>query len=149
MHDQHAITYKNVASKLYRFLPEEINLAFEDFEELLTKHGYHTTGEMFFAIMSNPFDELMVAEIFFVMEEDRMELRKDENVNFRSYFFVKEMVMTRALEEFEMSSQEKFWEILNYIKTKDQVQTTPIFVDYKQTTKGTTFVEMSAGMSRY
>ena len=57
--------------------------------------------------------------------------------------------MTRAIEEVEMSSQEKFWEVLNYIQAENQVQTTPIFVDYKQTTNGTTFVEMSAGMSRY
>ena len=66
VNDKHAISYKNVVSKLYRFLPEEIHMAFEDFEGLLTKHGYNTTGDMFFAIMSNPFDELMVAEIFFV-----------------------------------------------------------------------------------
>ncbi|WP_240189786.1 DUF5085 family protein [Bacillus sp. P14.5] len=149
MYDQHAISYRNTASKLYRFLPEEINLAFEDFEALLTKHGYHTTGDMFFAIMSNPFDELMIAEIFFVVEEGRVELPEEEKVNFRSYFFVKDMVMTRALEEVEISSQEKFWEILNYIESEEQIQTTPIFVNYKQTSKGTTFVEMSAGMSRY
>ncbi|MDL4841962.1 DUF5085 family protein [Aquibacillus rhizosphaerae] len=146
MYDHHAISYKNVASKLYRFLPEEIHLAFEDFEALLTKHGYHPTGDMFFAIMSNPFDQLMVAELFFVVEEGQVELPKEENVSFRSYFFVKDMVMTIAFEELEISSQEKFWEVLNYIESEDQVQTTPIFVGYKQTSKGTTFVEMSAGI---
>ncbi|MEW4306159.1 DUF5085 family protein [Rossellomorea marisflavi] len=142
----HTLTYMNVASKLYRFAPEELEMAFEDFAGILENNGYNPTGDLFFCIISNPLeDEIMTAEIFLPIEEDRIDLPESENVHFRSYFYLKDMVMSRVMENFDEFSQYTFWEIVECIERSNQTQSTPMFVVYKQSPSGKTYVEMSAG----
>lgn len=48
--ENHQIAYRNVASKYYNFVPEEIDLAFQDFDQILSSHGYNTADVMFFLL---------------------------------------------------------------------------------------------------
>jgi hypothetical protein len=139
------IAYRNVASKLYQFIPEEIELAINDFDKILSECGYHMDGRMFFSILSDPTEEVMIAEIFLPIEENRFKRRPDDEVHFHSYFFVDHMVMTRITEDFNEQSQVKFWELIDYLKKHDMTQRTPVFVEYKSSHSGKIYVEMSVG----
>lgn len=114
--ENHHIAHRNVVSKYYRFLPEEITAAFEDLDRILEKHGYHTNGNLFFTILSDPTDETMIAEIFMTIDEDHFQLETDEQIFFESYYSVYPMIMTRVTEDVEEQSQVKYWELMKYIQ---------------------------------
>ncbi|MFD1067903.1 hypothetical protein [Oceanobacillus locisalsi] len=66
----HHIAHRNVVSKYYSFLPDEIDIAINDFQEILERHGYHSDGRILFSILSDPTSEIMDAEIFLPITED-------------------------------------------------------------------------------
>lgn len=144
--DNHQLAYKNVASKLYNFAPEEIGLAISDFDQMLEQHGYEVDGPLFFSIISDPTAELMTAEIFRPLRESWFSVPASEDIVFRSYFLVKKMIMTRVLDNFNEISQVKFWELLEYAQKHQHSVRTPIFVEYKQSHAGKTYIEMSVGV---
>jgi hypothetical protein len=154
--ENHRIAYRNVASKIYQFYPEEIHLAITDFDEILRKHGYHSNGNTFFSIVSDPADEIMAAEIFLSIEESHFQIPEEENIFFRSYFSVEEshfqipeeeniffrsyfsvypMIMTRIVQHVEELSQVKYWELIEYMKNHNLKQRTPVFIDFKATSQ--------------
>ncbi|MFU0791769.1 MAG: hypothetical protein ACFWT6_17800 [Virgibacillus proomii] len=47
------IAYRNVASKDYRFIPEEMDLALKDFQSILEKNGYQLNGSVLFTIKNS------------------------------------------------------------------------------------------------
>lgn len=141
--ENHQIAYRNVASKLYRFVPEEMNLAISDFDNILSENGYHPDGRMFFSIISDPTDEVMTVEVFLSIEESQFHLNSDEEVNFHSYFSVNHMIMTRITDDFDEQSQVKYWELMDYLKRHHMTQKTPVFVEYKSSHSGQIYVEMS------
>lgn len=144
--ENHQIAYRNVASKLYNFLPEEIDVAISDFDSILDESGYHSDGTIFFSIISDPTAEVMTAEIFLPIEENNFVNRTEEEISFNSYFFIKPMLMTRIMDEFDEQSQVKYWELIDYIKGHNMSQKTPIFVEFKRSPAGRTYVEMSVGV---
>ncbi|MDM5333147.1 DUF5085 family protein [Ureibacillus composti] len=145
--EKHQITYRNVASKYYNFVPEEIHLAFEDFDRVLSKYGFNVANTMFFSIISDPTASVMTAEIFRPIEEsDFSAMPTSEGVNFRSYFSVDGMLMTRIMDQFDELSQVKYWELVKHIQENDFTQSSPIFVEYKRSHSGVVYVEMSVGV---
>ncbi len=144
--ENHQIAYRNVASKLYNFLPEEIDIAFNDFDLILTGHGYHPTGQLFFSIISDPTAEIMTAQIFLPVKESHFSLLKEEEVSFSSYFSVDNLLMTRVTEEYEVQSQVKYWELFSYMEAHNMTQKTPVFVQFKKTRSNRTYAEMSLGV---
>ena len=50
--ENHQIAYRNVTSKYYSFLPEEIDVAIEDFDRILSNYGFNTSGTMFFQLLA-------------------------------------------------------------------------------------------------
>ncbi|WP_054950396.1 DUF5085 family protein [Numidum massiliense] len=144
--ENHVIAHRNVASKLYRFVPEEIDLAMTDFDTILREHGYHTNGTLFFTIMSDPTAEIMTAELFLAIEEDDFDVDPEEEIQFHSYFFVDQMLMTRITADFNEQSQVQYWALIDYINKHDMSQRTPIFVVYKRSNAGEPYVEMSVGV---
>lgn len=144
--DNHQIAHRNVVSKYYNFLPEEIDVAIKDFDTILEKEGYHANGTLFFSIISDPTDEVMTAEIFLTIEEDNFTVQTDEDMFFRSYFLIKPMVMTRIMDDFDAKSQVKYWELINYIKRNGLQQQTPVLVEFKNSHLGRKYVEMSIGV---
>ncbi|WP_164216036.1 DUF5085 family protein [Virgibacillus sp. YIM 98842] len=144
--NNHQIAHRNVVSKYYNFLPEEIDVAIKDFDSILEEQGYHTNGTMFFSIISDPTEEVMTAEIFLTIDEDHFINKTEEEMFFRSYFLVSPMVMTRVMDNFDEVSQVKYWEIINYIKRNRLKQQTPMFVEFKNSHSGRNYVEMSVGV---
>lgn len=144
--ENHRIAYRNVASKIYQFYPEEIHVAITDFDEILRNHGYHSNGNTFFAILSAPTDEIMVAEIFLSIAEDHFQVPEDENIFFRSYFSIYLMIMTRIVQHIEEQSQVKYWELIEYMNNHNLKQRTPVFVGFKATKSGKIYAEMSVGI---
>nr|WP_106782998.1 DUF5085 family protein [Lysinibacillus timonensis] len=144
----HQITYRNVASKYYNFVPEEIELAFADFDQTLENYGFHVTDQLFFAIISDPTSPVMTAEIFRPIEEDNFTtMPKSEDIRFRSYFSVNGMLMTRITDQFDEQSQTKYWELVEHIQKNEIVQSSPVFVEFKRSHSGVAYVEMSVGVS--
>ncbi|KQL36827.1 MULTISPECIES: DUF5085 family protein [Bacillaceae] len=144
--ENHQIAYRNVASKLYNFLPEEIDIALKDFDTILTDHGYHPTGPIFFTIISDPTSEVMTAELFLPIAESQFSIPKEEEVNFRSYFYVNNLLSTRIINDFDVQSQVKYWELFDYMKEHNMTQKTPVFVQFKKTNSNRTYAEMSLGV---
>lgn len=144
--ENHQIAYRNVASKLYNFLPEEIDIALNDFDEILTGHGYHPTGVIFFSIISDPTAEVMTAQLFLPIAESHFTFPKEEEINFSSYFIVDNLLMTRVTENYEVQSQVKYWELFAYLKEHNMTQKTPVFVQFKKTRSNRTYAEMSLGV---
>ncbi len=146
--ENHQITYRNVASKYYNFLPEEIELAFADLDQTLEKYGFHVTDQLFFSIISEPTASVMTAEIFRPIEENDFSAMPDsEEIRFRSYFSVNRLIMTRIMDQFDEQSQVKYWELLGYIQKNELVQSSPVFVEFKRNHPGVVYVEMSVGVS--
>ncbi|NYF23600.1 DUF5085 family protein [Sporosarcina sp. JAI121] len=145
--ENHQIAYKNVASKYYNFVPAEIDLAIQDFDAILSGHGYHSVGKMFFSILSNPTAEVMTAKLFIPIEEYDFTIPKEEEINFNSYFLIDRMIMTRITDDFDARSQATFSELLTYIEAHEMSRKTPMFVEFKETNAGKTNVEMSVGVS--
>ncbi|WP_366249420.1 DUF5085 family protein [Terribacillus aidingensis] len=143
----HKFAYRNVASKYYAFRPEEIDKAMDDFREILEGSGLHLSGNMFFSIISDPQSEIMTAEIFLTVDEGTIKgyINPEEEVRFRSYFTLSPMLMTRIMEDFDQKSQEKYWELIGYLQVNQLEQSTPVFVEYKNSLSGINYVEMSVG----
>lgn len=144
--EDHQIAYRNIASKYYNFLPEEIDIAIKDFDTILSDHGLNFGGIIFFSIISDPTAEVMTAKLFIGIEENQFNIPKDEEVGFSSYFFINRMLMTRIIGEFETASQVEYWALIDYIKKHELIQKTPIFVEIKRSHEGQTYVEMSVGV---
>ena len=145
--ENHQIAYRHVASKLYNFVPEEIEIAFQDFDRILTKYGYHPSGAIFFSIISDPTAEVMTAQIFLPIAESHFSIPKEEEVYFTSYFNVDNLLMTRIKDNFEIQSQEKYWELFSYMEHNNMTQKTPIFVQYKKAkTSNQIYAEMCLGV---
>ncbi|MFP7168911.1 DUF5085 family protein [Terribacillus sp. 7520-G] len=147
MISNHKVAYRNVASKYYAFHPDEIDKAIDDFRMILEGSGLHLSGNMFFSIISDPQSEIMTAEIFLTVKEDTIKGLVDpkEDVRFRSYFTLSPMVMTRIMENFNYESQKRYWDLIGYLQVNRLEQDTPVFIEYKTSMSGVTYVEMSVG----
>lgn len=146
--ENHKIAYKNVVSKYYKFSPEDIDEAIQDFHRILDEQGYHVSGSIFYSLISEPTEEIMVAEIFLPIEENKFTNQSNEEMFFRSYFTIQPMIMTRVFDEFDEQSQVKYWELMNFIRQHGLEQRTPVFFEFKTTNKGKHYLEMSVGIKR-
>ncbi|SEO94683.1 protein of unknown function [Amphibacillus marinus] len=142
----HQIAYRNVASKYYHCKSEDLQLAFEDFTAILERNMYHPTGDMFFALISDPTEDEMIVEIFLPIQESVFQAVNGEQIYFQSYYTIKPMVMTRITENFNQLAQDKYWELFSFLHQHDYKQRTPIFVEYKQTKNNHPYIEMGIGI---
>src|SRR5690625_2916323 len=101
------IAHRNVVSKYYNVVPEEIDDAIMDLNNTLIDNVFHPVGLMFYSIIFEPTDGMMTIEVFIPIEEDNFSFKSGEQIYFRSYFNVKQMIMTRILDDFENESPKK------------------------------------------
>lgn len=144
--EHHKIAYRNVASKYYNFVPEELDGVVKDFNQRLLAYGYETEGIFFISLLSEPTAEVMTAKIFLPIVESEFQVPVEEAIDFNSYFSVDQLVMTRVKEEVEKVSQEKYWEIVHYIEERGLQRKTPMFIEFKQDAAEQIYVEMSVGV---
>jgi hypothetical protein len=143
--ENHLISYRNVASKLYALLPKEIDSALKHFQMILTGNGYHPTGSIFYSI-SDPIAEVMSVELFLPIAENYFSLPKEEEINFQSYFSVDNLLMVRIIDDFEVQFPVKYSELCEYMKNHNRSQKTPVFIQLKKTNSNQTYAEMSIGV---
>lgn len=146
--ENRSIKHRNVVSKLYSFVPSEIGIALEDFRGILEQHGVTPDGRLFFSMLSEPTADVMTAELFMCIEENDITLPPEEEVMFRSYFEIRNLHTIRLMEDIDAQSQIAYWELAKYVNEGGLHQTTPVFVEYKQSPQGGTYVEMSVGAVR-
>lgn len=145
--ENHQIAYRNVASKKYNFFPEEIEIAVQDFVQLLSKYNYSPTGVVFYSVIGESVDGVMTAELFIQINETYLVIPAEETVKFTSYFSVENLLMTRVKDNFDVNSQEKYRELFSYMEQKKYTQKTPLFVEIKKAhTTGSSYVELSMGV---
>lgn len=146
IYNNHAISYQNVASKYYRFSPEDLEAAIIDFRDLLVKYNCQPTGKVFYAMLSDPTDEVMLVEVFMAVEENTARFPAEEEIMFRSYFNIKPMIVTRITKDFEEEAQVKYWDLMAYMNDHRYEQSTPVFVELKVDNQGNNYIEMSTGI---
>ncbi|SEI77981.1 protein of unknown function [Bhargavaea ginsengi] len=146
--ENRSIKHRNIVSKLYSFVPAEIGIALEDFRGILEQHGVTPDGRLFFSMLSEPTANVMTAELFMGIEEGDITLPPEEEVMFRSYFEIRNLHTIRLMEDIDAQSQVAYWELAKHVDAGGYHQTTPVFVEYKQSPQGGTYVEMSVGAVR-
>lgn len=123
------IEYRNVISKYYTFIPAEIQLAIDDFFEIISENRLTPDGPFFYSINTyNQKDtsEPILAEFFLPVKENNVEIDM-EILNFRSYFAVSDMIMTRIDHDFENETLESYGKLLEYIDKQGMELTAPFF----------------------
>lgn len=148
MYNNHAISYQNIASKYYRFSPEDLEAAITDFRDLLVKYDAEPTGRLFYAMLGDPTDEIMLIELFMQIEEDNIHFPTEEEIMFRSYFNIEPMAVTRIMGDFEEEAQVKYWQLLKHVQQSGYKRNTPVFVELKVDNQGANYVEMSIGIKK-
>lgn len=143
--ENHQISYRNIASKVYTLLPTEIDHAIKKFHTLITSNGYHPTGSIFFSI-SELTAEVMSVELFLPIAENYFSFPKEEEVKFQSYFSVDNLLMVRVIDDFEAKLPVKYRELSEYVRNQKRFQKTPVFIQIKKTSTNQTYAEMSIGV---
>ncbi|OIK13881.1 DUF5085 family protein [Bacillus sp. MUM 13] len=141
--ESHQIAYRNTASKIYNFYPEDIEAAFEDFQSIVAAQGCTPSGPLFFSILSDPTAKVMTTELFLPVEEDYFKDTTNNEISFKSYFCINGMIMTRITGQYSENAQVGYWSLFDYIKLNDLEQRTPVFVEFKNSPSGKAYAEMS------
>ena len=122
------ISCRNVVSKLYTFYAEEMELAIEDLSNLLIERELTPSGPMFYSIVSDFQEDPLTVEFFVPVEEVTLPNLYDEEIDFRSYFSVDSLLLTRIDQDFETLSVEKHFELIDYTIEKNMEIASPFFV---------------------
>ena len=122
------ISCRNVVSKLYTFYADEIELAIADLSNLLLERNLTPSGPMFYSIISDFREEPLTAEFFVPVEENSLPDLFDDEVDFRSYFSVDSLLLTRIDSDFETLSVEKHFELIDYTIENNMEISSPFFI---------------------
>lgn len=120
-----SIRYTNVISKRYRYHYRDMNEVMESFINDVVKANGTVKGPLFYAIHNVPLDEMLNAEFFMPVYEDRVDLQDD--MKFHSYFNIEGMVTYCVFDQFETSTEAAYGILMQYMETSGLRQTTPIF----------------------
>ncbi|MGG0240022.1 DUF5085 family protein [Bacillus rhizoplanae] len=120
-----SIAYTNVVSKEYYFHYEDMEEAIEDFMSEIAKANLTVKGPMFYALKNIPSDENMYVELFMPVNEDK--IPASETIQFRSYYYVDEMLMKRYTGDYEKLTEYVYAEMLQYMEDNNLNLASPIY----------------------
>lgn len=141
------ISYKNVVSKFYAGLAEDMNEAFLDFQKLVKKRNWSPTAPMFFSILSDVTQNEMLIQIHLPIEETLMEKDKgNDNIQFRSYFYLSNLIMTKVTENLEINTLNAYGDLLNYI-AENNLEIEKPFFNIPKELHGNSYVEIYLGIN--
>ncbi|MGG0184812.1 DUF5085 family protein [Bacillus rhizoplanae] len=120
-----SIAYTNVVSKEYYFHYEDMEEAIEDFMSEIAKANLTVKGPMFYALKNIPSDENMYVELFMPVNEDK--IPASETIQFRSYYYVDEMLMKRYTGDYEKLTEHVYVEMLQYMEDNNLNLASPIY----------------------
>ncbi len=80
---------------------------------------------MFYALKNIPSDENMYVELFMPVNEDK--IPASETLQFRSYYYVDEMLMKRYTGDYEKLTEQVYGEMLLYMEDNNLNLASPIY----------------------
>ncbi|MGE6619692.1 DUF5085 family protein [Bacillus mycoides] len=120
-----SIAYTNVVSKEYYFHYEDMEEAIEHFMSEIVTANLTIKGPMFYALKNIPSDENMYVELFMPVNEDK--IPASETLQFRSYYYVDEMLMKRYTGDYEKLTEQVYGEMLQYMEDNNLNLASPIY----------------------
>lgn len=120
-----SIAYTNVVSKEYYFHYEDMEEAIEHFMSEIATENLTVKGPMFYALKNIPSDENMYVELFMPVNEDK--IPASETLQFRSYYYVDEMLMRRYTGDYEKLTEQVYGEMLLYMEDNNLNLASPIY----------------------
>ncbi|CAD5900925.1 DUF5085 domain-containing protein [Carnobacterium maltaromaticum] len=140
------LMFKNVVSKIYNFHESEISEVLQQFTEEIEANDLHPNGPFFYSINSDLTKKEVLAEFFVPVMENYKEF-SDEYLEFQTYFFVDQMIMTRLEGDFEEEVGTKIVELIEYAHNNKMETTSPVFFKINQFEEQT-FLEIYLGATR-
>ncbi|WP_051291422.1 DUF5085 family protein [Fictibacillus gelatini] len=119
------IMHKNVVWHTYEIHYSEFEKALDHFNDLLVNARLTISGPLFYALYNIPFDERMLIDIFIPVEQSYVS--KESDLNFQSYLYIDEMLMTRVNNNFESNTEHAYDELFRYALSHDYKIISPIF----------------------
>lgn len=121
-----SIACKNVVAKEYYWHYKDFGEAIEDFIRIVVEdHKLTLKGNLFYSLNNMPMDEMMYITMFAAVEEAYCISLKD--LEFRSYFYIDNMLMLRFSGEYEALTEYAYAELLNFMYENNLEQVTPFF----------------------
>lgn len=125
--ENQTLQYKNVVSATYAFYADQMELAMEKFNELLTEIKVTPVDSLFYSINSDLTSNDIVAELFITIEENIPDKLESDEWDFRSYFGIEETIMCVVKDNHEIEVQRAYVEMLEYTIEKKMEVTSPFF----------------------
>jgi len=120
-----SIRYTNVISKGYYFHYKDMNQIMEQFASEIVEVNATVKGPLFYSINNVPMDEMIYAELFMPVYEDKVELKED--MYYHSYYNIENMITIGIHEQFETTTEVAYATLMHYMETNQLKQITPIF----------------------
>ena len=123
--DYDELMYKNVVWHSYEIYYKDFEKALEDFNDKLVNAELTVNGPLFYGLNNIPHDEIMQVDIYMPVEQSFV--AKDADLNFQSYFYIDNMIMTRITSDFETNIELAYDELLKYTKENDYNIISPMY----------------------
>ena len=123
--ENETIMYRNVVWHSYEIQSSQFEKALNDFNEKLVKANLTIIGPLFYGLKNIPDGEILAVDVYMPVEQSY--LAKDENLNFQSYFYIDDMLMTRVKGNMEVNTEFAIDDLLRYAIDKDYGIASPIF----------------------
>lgn len=123
--EEQSIAYTNVISKEYYFHYTEMEEVLTEFMTSIVDANLTVKGPMFYALKNMPSNEMMYIELFMPIHEDQNPQLED--MRFRSYYYVDNMLMKRYTGDFEKLTKHAYAEMFQYIEEEGLTMVSPIY----------------------
>ncbi|QUW20800.1 DUF5085 family protein [Sporosarcina sp. Marseille-Q4063] len=123
--DYEELMYKNVVWHSYEIYYKDFEKALEDFNEKLVKAKLTVNGPLFYGLNNIPRDEIMQVDIYMPVQQSFV--AKDTDLNFQSYFYIDNMIMTRITGDFETKTELAYDKLLKYSMENDYNIISPMY----------------------
>ncbi len=123
--ENETIMYKNVVWHSYEIHNSQFEKAVKDFNEKLVEANLTIVGPLFYGLKNIPDEEILAVDIYMPVEQSY--IAEGGDLNFQSYFYIDDMIMTRVKGDVEVNTESVFDEFLRYAIDKDYAIVSPIF----------------------
>lgn len=123
--EEQSIAYTNVISKEYYFHYTEMEEVLKEFMSSIIDANLTIKGPMFYALKNMPSNEMMYIELFMPIKEEK--IPQLEDMRFRSYYYVDNMLMRRYTGDFEKLTKHVYAEMFQYIEKEGLTMVSPIY----------------------
>lgn len=123
--DYDELMYKNVVWHSYEIYYKDFEKALEDFNKKLVEAELTVKGPLFYSLNNIPLDEIMQVDIYMPVEQAYVP--KDVDLNFQSYLYIDQMIMTRVKGDFETNTEFAYDKLLKHAMEYEFKIVSPIY----------------------